>query len=81
MFGKESTPEQKERQRLLENRLWLDQNFDTVQKEFADQWVAVIDGKVAYNDKDVENVKSALVERRGEAVIIRIPSGAVQTPI
>lgn len=81
MFGKDATPEQRKRQSLLENRLWLDQNFDAVQNEFAEQWVAVLDGKVAYNDKDVEKVKSSVAKKCGEAIIIRIPSGGVQTPI
>lgn len=81
MFGKDATPEQRERQSLLENRLWLDQNFDAVQNEFAEQWVAVLDGKIACNDKDVEKIKGSVGKRRGEAIIIRIPSGVVQTPI
>jgi len=81
MFDRDATPEQKERQRLLENRAWLDQNFEALQKDHAEQWIAVMDGKVAHHDKDVEKVKASVGERRGEAVIMRIPSDPVQTPI
>ena len=81
MFDKKTTPEQEERKRLLENRAWLDENFDAVQREYAEQWIAILDGKVACNDQDVEVVKRSVEERRGEALIIRIPSAAIQTPI
>lgn len=81
MFDREMTPEQKERQRLLENRAWLDQNFDRVQKDYANQWIAIVDGKVVSHDSDVEVVKRSVEGKEGEAVVIRIPVGAIPTPM
>lgn len=81
MFDREATPEQKERQRLLENRAWLDDNFETLQEKYAEQWVAVLDRAVVCNDKDVEVVKRAVEGKRGETVIIKIQAGPIQVPI
>jgi len=81
MFDRETTPEQKERQRLLENRAWLDKNFEKVQKEYANQWIAVLDGKVMSHDSEVEVVKRSVEGKEGEAVVMRIPVGAIPTPM
>jgi hypothetical protein len=81
MFEKERTPEQKERQRLLENRAWLDKNFESVQREHANQWIAILDGKIVSHDPDVEVVKQSVEGREGEAVVMRIPVGTIPTPM
>ncbi len=81
MFDRELTQEQKSRAALLDNRAWLNNNFAKIQKEYADAWVAILDGKIKAHDLDVEVVKNAVRERSTEAVIIRIPSTAVQAPI
>jgi hypothetical protein len=81
MFEIESTPEQVERQKLLQNRAWLDENIDGVQKEYSEQWIAILDGSVAYHDNDAKVVERSVGKRYAEAVIIQIPSGAIQTPI
>jgi len=81
MFKKRETAEQKERKRLLENREWVDKNFDSLQKEFMDQWIAILDQKVVYNNEDVNVVRSLVEGKEGETVVIRIPSVPVQTPI
>jgi hypothetical protein len=81
MFDREATPEQEERQRLLENRAWLDENFERLQEKYAEQWVAVLGGAVVCNSKDVEVVKRAVEGKRGETVIIKIQAGSIPTPI
>jgi len=81
MFDKEMTSEQKERQRLLENRAWLDKNFETVQREYANQWIAILDEKVISHGPDVEVVKQSVEGKEGEAVVMRIPAGAIPTPM
>ncbi len=81
MFDKGLTEVQKERQKLLENRAWLDDHFNSIQEEYGDQWIAIIDKRVAFHDKNVEAVKRAVEEREGEAVIMRIPVGNIPTPM
>ncbi len=81
MFEKEMTPEQKERQRLLENRAWLDKNFEKIQKEYPDQWIVILDQKVASHDSDVDVVKHCADGKEGEAVVMRIPVGTIPTPM
>jgi len=81
MFDRDLTPEQEQRQRLLENRAWLDENFTAVQKEYADRWVAILDRKVVSHSKEVEVIKRSIEGKEGEAVVIRIPSGTIPTPM
>ncbi len=81
MFDKELTSVQMERHRLLENRAWLDDNFTTIQKEYGDQWIGILDRKVVFHDRDVEVVKRSVDGRDGEAVIMRIPVGNIPTPM
>ena len=81
MFDRGLTQEQKSREALLDNRAWLHNNFKKIQNQFADTWVAILDRKVESYDPDVEVVKNAVRDRSTEAVIIRIPSTAVPTPI
>ncbi len=81
MFEREVTPEQRERQRLLENRAWLDKNFEMIQNEYANQWIVVLDGKVVSHDPEVEVVKRSVEGREGEAVVMRIPAGQIPTPM
>ena len=81
MLRKELTTEQKVRRKLLENRAWLHNNFNEVQRKFADMWIAVLDKRVVASNKSIEEVKKIIAERAGEAVVIRIPSETVPTPI
>ena len=81
MFDRELTPQQQMRHRLVENRAWLNRNFESIQKEYAEKWVAVLDEKVTAHDPDVEKVKRAVADRLEEAVIIMVPSTAIPTPI
>jgi len=81
MFEKELTEEQRQRSVLLENRAWLHTNFEKIKKEYAETWVAILDKKIAVQGEDVEVVKNAIRDRSAEAVIMRIPSGDVPTPI
>ncbi|MEW5723175.1 MAG: DUF5678 domain-containing protein [Thermodesulfobacteriota bacterium] len=81
MFDRELTPEQRLRHRLVQNRAWLNRNFEAIQKEYADKWVAVLDERVTAHDPEVEKVRRAVADRVEEAVIMRVPSGAVPTPI
>jgi hypothetical protein len=81
MFDKELTLEQQQRHRLVENRAWLNENFESLQKDYADQWIAVLDLEVFIHDQNVDAVKSAVGERLGEAVLMRIPQGPIPTPM
>jgi len=81
MFEREVTPEQRERQKLLENRAWLDKNFERIQKEYANQWIVILDGRVVSHDSEVEVAKRSAEGREGEAVLMRIPAGAIPTPM
>jgi hypothetical protein len=81
MFDRELTPEQQERHRLVENRAWLNENFPSLQDNYADQWIAVLDQQVVVHDQKVDAVKSAVGERYGEAVIMRIPKDSIPSPI
>jgi len=81
MFESEVTPEQRERRRLLENRAWLDKNFEMVQKEYPDQWIVILDQKVASHGSDIDVVKRSAEGKEGEAVVIRIPVGTIPTPM
>jgi hypothetical protein len=81
MFDRERTPEQEERQRLVDNRAWLNQNFASVQESHGDRWIAVLDNGIAASDQDVEKVKQAVASRRAEAVVIRIPVGSIPRPM
>jgi hypothetical protein len=80
MFDKPRTPEMEERQRLVDNRAWLNANFTTLQKEYGDRWIAVVDQAVVVSDTDVETVKQAVAERISEAVVLRVPAGAIPRP-
>jgi hypothetical protein len=81
MFDRELTQEQRERGAMLGNRAWLHSNYDRIQKEYRDKWIAILDSNVKAYDEDVEVVKRAIKERNTEAVIMRVPSTAVPTPI
>lgn len=81
MFDQDLTAEQETRHRLLENRKWLNMNIETLQKDYPDQWVAVLDGGVTANGPDVAKVKEAVAGKIEETVIMRIPAGAIPTPI
>lgn len=82
MFDRELTAQQQMRHRLLENRAWLNRNFESLQKEYAEKWVAVLDEKVTAHDTDVDKVIGKVAaERIEETVILRVPSAAIPTPI
>jgi hypothetical protein len=81
MFDTERTAVQEDRGRLLKNRAWLNANFAEVQQAYADKWVLVLDEAIAGVDVDVEVLKRASEGRRVEALLIRIPTGTITTPI
>jgi len=81
MFHRELTTEQKNRQELLKNRAWLDEHFQSVQKEYPEKWVAVLDGKIAFHDTEVKILEQKVERREQETVIIRIPSEPISKPI
>jgi hypothetical protein len=81
MLDRKLTDEQRKREALLDNRVWLHDNFQEIQEKYEEKWVAILDTKVVAHDKDVEKVKDAVKKRDAEAVIIRIPSGEIPRPI
>lgn len=81
MFNHILTPEQKKRSKMLENRAWVHENFSMLQEKYADKWIAVLGKKIIEDDSDVEIVKRAIKDKRNEALIMRIPSGEVPTPM
>jgi hypothetical protein len=81
MFDQKATPEQERRRRLLENRAWLDENFDAVQKEYADKWIAILDQQVAHQASESSILEEKLGEREREAVILRVPTDSISKPM
>lgn len=70
-----------DRLKMLENRSWLDTHFEEIQSAHCDKWIAILDQQVVASHHDVSRVHEAVLERLGEAIIIRIPKQAVPQPI
>ena len=81
MFDKQLTYEQKMRRALLESRAWLNENFEAIQEEYKDKWIAIVDRKIVASNEEVGPVREAVSKRRAEAVIIRIPVEEIPRPI
>lgn len=81
MLNRPTTREQEKRLAQLRNREWLDENIDKVQKDYAGQWIGILDSKIVSNSQDVKIVQKAVEDREDEAVIIRIPKDVIPTPI
>ena len=81
MFDEKTTPEQERRRKLLENRAWLDENFEAVQKEYAEKWIAILDQGVAYQATEVMSLEEKIAGREREAVILRVPSDSISKPM
>jgi len=75
------TREQECRLAQLENREWIDSNIDQIQKDYADKWIAILDGKIAAYGDGVKEVQRAIEAREAEAVVIRIPKDPIPVPI
>lgn len=81
MLNQPTTREQEKRLAQLRNREWLDENIDKIQKDYADQWIGILDSKIVSNSQDVKIVQKAVEGREDEAVVMRIPKGTIPTPI
>ncbi|MBA7564773.1 hypothetical protein ES708_06441 [subsurface metagenome] len=81
MLNQPTTREQEKRLAQLRNREWLDENIDKIQKDYADQWIGILDSKIVSNSQDVKIVQKAVEGREDEAVVMRIPKDTIPTPI
>lgn len=79
MMDREPTKEQKERAVLLENRQWLDANYDKVQKDYNGRYVAVHKNAIAVVTDTPEEMLAILNEKYpiNEVCCILVPNEPV----
>jgi hypothetical protein len=74
-MAEQATEVQKARMRLLENRKWVDENIEDIQKQHKDKWLLVRDKKIIESGVAPAEVK-AKIEKEfiDETLLIYVPN-------
>jgi len=59
-MAEQATEVQKARERLLENRKWVDANIEDIQKQYKDKWLLVHDKKIIESGAMPAEVKAKI---------------------
>ncbi len=68
------------RQRLLENRAWIDENIEGLQERYKDRWIVVIDKKVIAEGETPQDLSKFTQGKEEEALVMKIPT-VIRKPI
>lgn len=80
---KTTTEVQASRVKLLENRDWLDDHLEEIQREYGGDWIAVFQKRVIARGESSEAVKEKIGKEynRGETILLKVPKGDISQPI
>ncbi|SPD74129.1 hypothetical protein PITCH_A2050017 [uncultured Desulfobacterium sp.] len=74
-MAEQATEVQKARERLLENRKWVDANIEDIQKQYKDKWLLVRDKKIIESGAVPAEVKAKIEKKfADETLLIYVPN-------
>lgn len=74
-MGKNTTEVQKARMRLLENRMWVDDNITDLQQEYKNTWVVVQNKAVIDSGQTARELRAKVQKAmEDETLIIFVPN-------
>lgn len=79
---KETTPTQKNLLKRLENRDWLEDNFQEIQEKYGEKWIAIADKKIVAHGPSSDDVKKSVKGSFSttELLLLRVPTGEISQP-
>jgi glycerol-3-phosphate cytidylyltransferase-like family protein len=74
-MAEQATEVQKARTRLLENRKWVDENIEDLQKQYKNKWLTVRDKKIIDSGDNPGEVKAKIEKKfADETLLIFVPN-------
>lgn len=81
MLGREPTPIQIARLKLLENRKWFDQHLEEIQKEYGGKFIVVHNNKILASGSTIDEINSIIDQGKypeDEVLRILVPSHKIE---